>query len=215
MIMMKITIMKNMNKYLEEINKQESSLVIQEILEQANERNTPIISEEGINLLVQLIKLSKTNNVLEIGSAIGYSAIMMALNTCANITSIEREQENYLLAVENVRKAKLEERVFLINDDALNVKLDDCFDLIFIDAAKAQYLKFLEHFKGNLKSGGIIVCDNLLFHGLVENPEKTDSKRLKSLVKKVDNFNKELINHEEFETYIYDIGDGLSISIKK
>ncbi|MGD9963780.1 MAG: O-methyltransferase [Candidatus Izemoplasmatales bacterium] len=207
--------MKNMNKYLEEINKQESSLVIQEILEQANERNTPIISEEGINLLVQLIKLSKTNNVLEIGSAIGYSAIMMALNTCANITSIEREQENYLLAVENVRKAKLEERVFLINDDALNVKLDDCFDLIFIDAAKAQYLKFLEHFKGNLKSGGIIVCDNLLFHGLVENPEKTDSKRLKSLVKKIDNFNKELINHEEFETYIYDIGDGLSISIKK
>ena len=207
--------MKNMNKYLEEINRQEPSLVIQEILEQANERNTPIISEEGINLLVQLIKLSKANNVLEIGSAIGYSAIMMALNTCANITSIERDQENYLLAIENIKKAKLEERVFLINDDALNVKLDDCFDLIFIDAAKAQYLKFLEHFKGNLKSGGIIVCDNLLFHGLVENPEKTDSKRLKSLVKKIDNFNKELINHADFETYIYDIGDGFSISIKK
>lgn len=204
-----------MNKYLQEINKQESSTVIQGILEQANERNTPIISEEGINLLVQLIKLSKANKVLEIGSAIGYSAIMMALNTHANITSIERDQENYLLAVENVRKAKLEERILLINDDALNVKVDDCFDLIFIDAAKAQYLKFLEHFKGNLKSGGIIVCDNLLFHGLVELPEKTDSKRLKSLVKKIDNFNRELINHKEFETYIYDIGDGLSISIKK
>ena len=208
-------ITRNMNNYLSSINKTSDSDIIKEILNQANELKTPIISQDGINLLIQLIKVSKTKKVLEIGSAIGYSAIMMALNTCCFVTSIEKDEENYLRAKENVKMAKLESKIELILGDALEVDLTGNYDLIFIDAAKAQYLKFLERFKNNLNPRGIVVCDNLLFHGLVENPEMTESKRIKSLVRKISDFNQNLLNHPEFETYIYEIGDGLSISIKK
>ncbi|MFA7076308.1 MAG: O-methyltransferase, partial [Candidatus Izemoplasmatales bacterium] len=162
-------IMSCMNKYLSSINKINDLPIVQEILKQAETYKTPIITEEGINFLIQLIKISKTKKVLEIGSAIGYSAIMMALNTCCEITTIEKNEECYLLAKSNIKNAGLEDRVTLIHNDALEVDLDAGFDLLFIDAAKAQYLKFLEKFKVNLNKGGIVVCDNLLFHGLVEN----------------------------------------------
>ena len=208
-------ITRSMNNYLSSINKTSDSLIIKEILNQANELKTPIISQEGINLLIQLIKISKTKKVLEIGTAIGYSAIMMALNTYCFVTTIEKDEENYKIAKENINKAKLESKIELIFGDALAVDLADNYDLIFIDAAKAQYFKFLERFKKNLNPQGLVVCDNLLFHGLVEKPETLESKRIKSLVKKISDFNSNLLNHPEFETYIYEIGDGLSISIKK
>ena len=208
-------IMSCMNKYLSSINKINDLPIVQEILKQAETYKTPIITEEGINFLIQLIKISKTKKVLEIGSAIGYSAIMMALNTCCEITTIEKNEECYLLAKSNIKNAGLEDRVTLIHNDALEVDLDAGFDLLFIDAAKAQYLKFLEKFKVNLNKGGIVVCDNLLFHGLVENLDSVESRRIKSLVKKINNFNHDLLSHPEFDTYIYEIGDGMSISIKK
>ncbi|MDY0023573.1 MAG: O-methyltransferase, partial [Candidatus Izemoplasmatales bacterium] len=182
---------------------------------QAKENKTPIVTDEAINMIIQTIIISRAKRVLEIGSAIGYSAILMALKTHADIVSIEKDVSSYNLAKENIKKASLDKRIKLILGDALEVELNDEFDLIFIDAAKAQYLKFLERFKTNLKTGGIIICDNLLFHGLVENPSELEQKRLKSLVKKIDSFNRSLIEHKEFDTYIYELGDGLSISIKK
>jgi len=204
-----------MNDYLTELNKKFTEPIIEEILIQAKENKTPIVTDEAINMIIQTITISRAKRVLEIGSAIGYSAILMALKTHADIVSIEKDVSSYNLAKENIKKASLEERIKLILGDALEVELNDEFDLIFIDAAKAQYLKFLERFKTNLKTGGIIICDNLLFHGLVENPSEVEQKRLKSLVKKIDSFNRSLIEHQEFDTYIYELGDGLSISIKK
>jgi len=204
-----------MNNYLSSINKISDSVVIKKILNQANALKTPIISQDGINLLIQLIKVSKTKKVLEIGSAIGYSAIMMALNTFCFVTTIEKDEENFQRAKDNIKMANMESRIEIILGDALEVDLKDNYDLIFIDAAKAQYLKFLEKFKNNLNPQGIVVCDNLLFHGLVENNQTIESKRIKSLVKKISEFNLNLLNHPEFDTYIYEIGDGLSISIKK
>ena len=208
-------ITRNMNNYLSSINKISDSVVIKKILNQANALKTPIISQDGINLLIQLIKVSKTKKVLEIGSAIGYSAIMMALNTFCFVTTIEKDEENFQRAKDNIKMANMESRIEIILGDALEVDLKDNYDLIFIDAAKAQYLKFLEKFKNNLNHQGIVVCDNLLFHGLVENNQTIESKRIKSLVKKISEFNLNLLNHPEFDTYIYEIGDGLSISIKK
>ena len=204
-----------MNDYLTELNKKFTEPIIEEILVQAKENKTPIVTDEAINMIIQTIIISRSKRVLEIGSAIGYSAILMALKTHADIVSIEKDVSNYNLAKENIKKASLDKRIKLILGDALEVELNDEFDLIFIDAAKAQYLKFLERFKTNLKTGGIIICDNLLFHGLVENPSEVEQKRLKSLVKKIDGFNRSLIEHQEFDTYIYELGDGLSISIKK
>ena len=204
-----------MNDYLTELNKKFTEPIIEEILIQAKENKTPIVTDEAINMIIQTIIISRSKRVLEIGSAIGYSAILMALKTHADIVSIEKDVSSYNLAKENIKKASLDKRIKLILGDALEVELNDEFDLIFIDAAKAQYLKFLERFKTNLKTGGIIICDNLLFHGLVENPSELEQKRLKSLVKKIDSFNRSLIEHKEFDTYIYELGDGLSISIKK
>lgn len=204
-----------MSKYLDSLNNKKKPEIIEEILTQAERFSTPIITDAGINLIIQILELSKAQKVLEIGTAIGYSAIMMALNTEVEITTIEREQNAYELAQVNIAKAKLEKRINLVFADALDYQTTELFDLIFIDAAKGQYLKFIEKYQNNLKVGGIIICDNLLFHGLVENDSLPESKNLKKLVKKIRDFNQALVNHPDFSTYIYQIGDGMSISIKK
>lgn len=205
-----------MNKYLDELNFFEYPEIIEDVLDQAKTLKTPIISREGLSLIIQIIKISQARKVLEIGSAIGYSAMMIALNTNASVLTIERNSDSYQLAKENISKAKLTEKVNLVLGDALEYDLSETdFDLIFIDAAKAQYKKFLEKYQTNLKTGGIIICDNLLFHGLVENKNEIESKRILQLVKKIDDFNSYLINNRDFDTYIYEIGDGMSISIKK
>ncbi|MFA7560871.1 MAG: O-methyltransferase [Candidatus Izemoplasmatales bacterium] len=204
-----------MNKYLTDLNQKDQPEIIQEILSQAEKFETPIISWEGINLIVQLLKLTNAKKVLEIGTAIGFSAIYMSLSTGVEVTTIERNEFNYKIAKENILKANLNNQINLIMNDALEYQTDEVFDLIFIDAAKAQYYRFFEKYKTNLKPKGIIICDNLLFHGLVEKPEESSSRNVSQLVRKIDDFNKKLVSHPEFDTYIYEIGDGFSISIKK
>lgn len=205
-----------MSKYLQKLNEKDYPKTVQEVLEQAKNLKIPIVSQEGLNLLIQIIKMSKAKKILEIGSAIGYSAMMIALLTDAFVLTIERDKSVYQLAKSNIEKAELTNRVSLVLADALDFELTDKdFDLLFIDAAKAQYQKFLEKYKNNLKTGGIVICDNLLFHGLVENQEQIESKRILQLVKKISSFNTYLVNHQDFDTYIYEIGDGISISIKK
>ncbi len=206
-----------MNDYLDSINPKNTNDVIDSILKQAKELNTPIIQTDAINLLIQLIRTSKSKSVLEIGSAIGYSAIMMATFTGCKVYTIERNLDSYNRAVENIKKAKLEDRITIVNADALEYQIseDYKFDLLFIDAAKAQYIKFFEKYENFLKPNGIIISDNLLFHGLVEHKELIESRNVKQLVRKINGFNDYLTNNPNYETYIYDIGDGLSISIKK
>ena len=204
-----------MNNYLASINKVNHNQCIEEVLLQAKDLSVPIISDAGINMLIQLIKIGGVKRVLEIGTAIGYSAIMMALNTDCKVLSIEKNSDSFLIAKENIKKCGLDDRIQILNQDALLAEIEGEFDLLFIDAAKAQYLNFLNRFKSNVKTNGIVVCDNLLFHGMVENEEIMSSKKTKSLVKKLRNFNSQIVNHPEFDTYIYAIGDGLSISIKK
>lgn len=204
-----------MNNYLASINKVSHNQCIEDVLLQAKDLSVPIISDEGINMLIQLIKIGGVKRVLEIGTAIGYSAIMMALNTDCKVLSIEKNSDSFLIAKENIKKCGLDDRIQILNQDALLAEIEGEFDLLFIDAAKAQYLNFLNRFKNNVRKSGIVVCDNLLFHGMVENEEIVSSKKTKSLVSKLRGFNSQLVDHPEFDTYIYAIGDGLSISIKK
>jgi len=206
-----------MNDYLDSINPIKSNEVIDVILKQAKELKTPIIQTDALNLMIQLIKMNNINNVLEIGSAIGYSAIMMATFTECNVFTIERNLYSYNHAVENIKQAKLEDKITIIYADALEYEIseDYQFDLLFIDAAKAQYIKFFEKYEKFLKPKGIVICDNLLFHGLVEHKELIESRNMKQLVRKINKFNDYLINNKQYDTYIYKIGDGISISIKK
>lgn len=186
-----------------------------EIEEYAKKYNIPIMQKEGIEFLTKFIKENKVKKILEIGTAIGYSAIKMALvDDEINVVTIERDSERFNEAVKNVSKFNLNDRIKLINDDAFNVELKDKFDLIFIDAAKAQSIKFFNKFEKNLKEKKYIITDNLEFHGLVES-DKILSKNLRQLVKKIKNYIDFLKNNKDFETSFYDVGDGISVSIKR
>ena len=190
--------------------------LIKEMELYAEEKNIPIMQKKGIDFLCKIISKSDVKNILEIGTAIGYSAIKMALvNEDINVTSIERDQDRYIMALNNIKKAKLDKRINVIYKDALDVKIKGKYDLIFIDAAKGQYIKFFEKFKENLNPGGIIISDNLSFHGLVEQKERIESRNLRQLVGKIRKYVEFLENNKEFKTKFYKVGDGIAVSLKK
>lgn len=185
----------------------------------AIENDVPIIQDEGLAMLLYLVKQKSVKKVLEIGTAIGFSAINMALvNNEVLIDTIERDQNMYQEAISNISKLNLESRIRVFFEDALlisDASLEKDYDLIFIDAAKAQYIKFFEKFGSLLKRGGIIFSDNLLFHGLVYSDKEGLSKNLTSLVKKIESYNEYLKNNSDYDTLFLDIGDGVSVSVKK
>ena len=191
---------------------------ILEMEEYATENNVPIIEKKSIAFIMKYIKEHNIKNVLEIGSAIGYSAILMASSTPdVIVTTIERDEERYMECLKNVKKCGLEKKINVVFQDALEVNLSEevKYDLIFIDAAKGQYQKFFEKYKNFLKDNGTIITDNLKFHGYVGKSEKIESKNLKGLVQKIEGYIDFLHNNEEFDTKFYDIGDGLSVSTWK
>lgn len=181
----------------------------------AEEKNIPIMQKSGINFLTKYIEENNIKNILEIGTAIGYSAIKMAsVNDKIKVTTIEKDTERYLTALKNIKDFDLEKRITLISGDALDIDLDNKYDLIFIDAAKGQYIKFFEKYSKNLKKNGVIVSDNLDFHGFVNQEERIISKNLRQLVNKIRNYIEFLKNNTEFTTTFYKVGDGISISVK-
>ena len=191
--------------------------LIREMKQYAEVNNVPIMVDEGIDFLTTFILKNHVKNILEIGTAIGYSAIMMALvDPNVKITTIERDEIRYLEALKNVKAFDLENRITLIYNDAFNVKLDEKFDLIFIDAAKAQNIKFFEMFERNLEYRGVIITDNLKFHGLVEKKEEEiKSKNLRSLVRKIKDYIDYLKTNEKYNTEFFEVGDGISVSKRK
>ena len=189
-----------------------------EMEEYASSKNVPIIEKKSIAFIMKYIKDHNIKNILEIGSAIGYSAILMASSSKDTfVTTIERDEERYMECLKNVKKCGFDKKINVVFQDALDVNLSEDlkFDLIFIDAAKGQYTKFFEKYKYFLKDGGTIITDNIKFHGYVGSSDKIESKNLKSLVEKIENYIDFLKDNEEFETKFYDIGDGLSVSVKK
>ncbi|MDD3382851.1 MAG: O-methyltransferase [Bacilli bacterium] len=206
-----------MNK-ITSLNKLKYSENLLLIKEKALREDVPIVSDDVLTYLVKTIKLLEVKNILEIGTAIGYSSISMAINSVANIDTIERNEANFNQAIENIRMCKLNERIKVFNEDALTIDLKllkDHYDLIFIDAAKAQMRKFFEKFSPKLSFNGVIIIDNLNFHGLVYGNIPIKNKNLKSLVRKIAEFNLWLSQKEDFETYFFSIGDGMAICRKK
>lgn len=205
-------------KKITDLNKIKINEQIILIKEEAIANNVPIVCDDTLTYILQMIKFLNVDRILEIGTAVAYSAISMALNSSAIIDSIERNQENYIRALENVKKCGLEKRITIYKEDALEIdltKLKKSYDLIFIDAAKAQMSKFFEKFSGILSDQGIIILDNLSFHGLVYSETDIDSKNVRNMVRKIADFNIWLANKEDFVTYFFDIGDGLAVSKKK
>ncbi|MCX4248425.1 MAG: O-methyltransferase [Bacilli bacterium] len=191
--------------------------IIKEMERYAEANNVPIIEKDSIEFIRKYIKLNKVKSVLELGTAIGYSAILMAeCDKNVEVTTIERDEKRYREAVKNVNECGLDNQINIVFNDALDVNLaGHKYDLIFIDAAKGQYIKFFEKFENYLNPGGIIITDNLNFHGLVNNKEQIESKNVRGLVTKIEKYIDFLKQHEEYVTKFYDIGDGISVSFRK
>lgn len=186
-----------------------------ELKKYAKENHVPIILDEGLDFLLETIKKYNVKDVLEIGTAIGYSAINMAL-IGATVTSIERDPKMYEQAIINVKDFNLADKIEIIFSDALTPNLvNKEYDLLFIDAAKGQYEKFFNLYTPYLKKGGIVVCDNMNFHELTKVEDlSTLSRGVRGLVKKLNNFKTFLINNHKYKTTFYEIGDGITLSIK-
>ncbi len=190
-----------------------------DLMEQyAKEHDVPIMLEEGIKVLLQTIKKYKCKSILEVGTAIGYSAIQMAkLDPVIHIDTLEIDKSRYNQAIQNVEKHGLSRQISLYLEDALDFSPQNTYDFIFVDAAKGKYSKYLERFLPFLQEDGIIFFDNLCFHGMVDNPGLTKSRNTRQLVKKIKKFRDELLLDQRFEVnYLPDIGDGVAIvSVKK
>ena len=191
---------------------------IMEMEKYASENNVPIIEKDSIAFIMKYIKKNNIKNVLEIGSAIGYSTILMASsNQDTIVTTIERDETRYMECLKNVKKCGMEKKINVVYQDALELNLSEDlrYDLIFIDAAKGQYIKFFEKYKNFLNPNGAIITDNIKFHGYVGESNKLDKGNLKSLVEKIEKYIEFLKTNPEFDTKFYDIGDGLSVSTWK
>ena len=183
----------------------------------ASREAVPILQDETGDFICAYIQEHDVKRVLEIGTAIGYSSIKFAsMREDINVTTIELDIDRHITAVENIKQAGLSDRITAIQGDALFYDLgDQKFDLIFIDAAKAQYIKFFEKYKANLAPGGVIISDNLSFHGMVADLSLTHNYSTKKLVKKIQKYVAFLKENQEFETEFFETGDGISVSRRK
>lgn len=191
------------------------SKLIKEIEDYGIKKNVPIMSEETIETIKNIIMVNEVHTILEIGTAIGYSTICFASTPgVTNITSIERDPVRSKIAKENVKKSELK-NINLYENDALDIEIKDKFDLIIIDAAKSQNMKFFNKFKENLNEDGIIIIDNLSFHGYVNQETRIQSRNLRQMVNKIRKFIDFLNNNEEFTVKYIEVGDTLGVCKRK
>lgn len=205
-----------MANYFNELNKKRYPQKINDLEIFASVNKVPIIMKDSLNVILALIDVLKPKRILEIGTAIAYSAICMAHYSGAVVDTIERNDDMYELALKNIHSFGLDKQINVFHEDALNI---DCcllstYDLIFIDAAKAQNIKFFEKFSPLLNKEGIIITDNLLFHGKVENGENI-SKNVKKMVEKIALYHEFLQNLSDYSTIFIEVGDGISVTRRK
>ena len=187
--------------------------LIKKMEEYAKDNYVPIARKANIEYLQELIKKENIVDILELGSAIGYSAICMAsVSDNVRVLTIERDEKMYNEAIKNIKEAKLENQIEIIFDDIFNVDIQNKqFDLIFIDAAKAQYTKFFEMFSPLLRKNGVIISDNI---ELLDLQRLTSSKKSKKLVEKMQNYKEYLKGLSGYNSEFLDIGDGFAITRK-
>jgi len=181
----------------------------------AQEYHVPIINENGKSVLTKIIADKKPHNVLEIGTAIGYSALLIAKNSAddVHITTLELSEERASIARSFIDESKYAEKVKIMLGDAAQLldTLNDRYDLVFIDAAKGQYLNYFHKVLPMLADKGVIIADNVLFRGYVQSEEKPP-RRYKTIVARLREYIETVMHHPDFDTKIYENGDGLAVS---
>lgn len=187
------------------------------IKEKALQDHIPIIMDDTLEYIYQLYSKQKISSILEIGTAVGYSAICFTefLNNDGKIDTIERDEKRVEEAKENIKKAEVENRINILQGDAVEIlpRINNQYDMIFIDAAKGKYPFFLEHALRLLKEDGIILADNILYKGYVMSDYNKHKQR--TAVRNLREYIKEVCENPKLKTQILEIGDGLAITEKR
>lgn len=189
---------------------------LEEMEKYARENKVPVIHKEVKAFIEVLLKISKPERILEIGSAIGYSALVMAEASDACITTIERDPQMFNIAADNIEKAGKKERIKIIGQDALQVLpyLKNSYDFMFMDAAKGSYREFYDYGINLVRKGGIILCDNILYKGMTALGDDVGQKQ-RTIVNKMRDFVEMLFSDERIDNCIIPIGDGMCLSYVK
>ena len=203
-------------KYLESFRKEENDL-INKMEQFAIEHHVPILNWHAADFVEKLIQINKPNRVLEIGTAIAYTTIRIAkcLKKDSVIHTIEKSEDNIKIALENIEKSGLSKKIKLIQGDALSVmpQLRKKYDFVFLDADKEDYKRLFNYSMILLRKGGIVVVDNLLWHGYTAS-KRVPEKYSKS-TKHIRDFNKLFILQQNLDSMIIPIGDGMGLGIKR
>ena len=192
--------------------------LIRKIEKYADQKGIPIMEKEGIEFLTEFVRLNNVKNILEIGSAIGYSAIKMyeAAGTEPHITTVERSEEMINLAKENIKSFNLENKIEIKEGDCLEIleALDEPYDLIFMYAGKGHYNHFLPHCLRLLKEDGIIIADNVLFRGMVASDDLVKRRKI-TIVKRMRTYLELVSQDKSLITSVIPMGDGIAITKRR
>lgn len=204
------------SEYLREVVKLPTDNILADILAHADSVMIPSLLPETAMFLYQMVAMQKPKNILEIGTGAGYSLhTMLYANLDAKVTTIDKNENNLAVAKMFLEKSGFANRVKVCLGDAKEEldKIDDKFDFVFLDGPKARYHEYLPYIKNMLTSKGILICDNMLFNGMVSGEVEVPPKKA-SLVRKIDSFLRQLCADPCFNTSILPVGDGVSLSIK-
>ena len=192
--------------------------LLEKIEEEALEAFVPIISKESQSLLKVILKIHKPMRILEVGTAVGFSSLLMSENAPkgCKITTIENYHKRIPVATTNFKRMGKENDITLIQGDAKEElkRLDGVYDFIFMDAAKGQYINYFPDILRLLKTGGILLSDNVLFDGSIVLPREEIVKRNRTIYDRLREYLHLLKNHHELETSIIPIGDGMALSYR-
>lgn len=194
-----------------------NKLELQEIKEKALENHVPIIMDDTLEYIYELYKDKSISSILEIGTAVGYSAICFTeiLKEDGFIDTIERDETRVSEAKENIKLAEVEDKINIISGDAVEIlpSMNKKYDMVFIDAAKGKYPFFLKEALRMLKDDGIILADNILYKGYVMSDYNKHKQR--TAVRNLREYIREVTENENLETDILEIGDGLGVTRRK
>ena len=207
--------LKDANSYIIGKIEEKDSLIL-EMEDFAHENNVPIVTKEVAEYLKFIVKTHKVKNILEVGTAIGYSGILMAKEIVGQegkLYTIEIDEERYNQAQENIKKSGLNNIISIKGDAVEEIKkIEENFDFVFIDASKGHYMDFFEDSIKLLNKNGIIFIDNIMFRGYLY---KEYPKRFKTIVKRLDSFIDSLYNREDGDFVLLPFGDGVGLFYKK
>lgn len=196
----------------------ESEGSLKELEDFAKENGVPIAQKETIKFLEVMVSMKRPLRILELGTAIGYSAIMMynAAGTKPHITTIERSEEMIKHATENIKRFNLDDKIEILAGDCLEIleKLNEPYDLIFMDAGKGHYNHFLPHCLRLLKDEGVIIADNVLFRGMVASDDLVKRRKI-TIVKRMRKYLDLVSQDKELVTTVIPIGDGIAVTKRR